>query len=66
MQKHGEIEHMSAESTNVKWCEEDQLPEETQCQVEAMKMMARWLISFKNDVMLAQKTFRMLTPFIQH
>ena len=29
-------------------------------------MMARWLIGLKNDVMSAQKTFRMLTAFIQH
>jgi sister-chromatid-cohesion protein PDS5 len=66
LQNHGEIEHMSAESTNDEWCEEDQLPEETRCKVEAMKMMARWLIGLKNDVMSAQKTFRMLTAFIQH
>nr|CAH0110668.1 unnamed protein product [Daphnia galeata] len=66
LKNHGEIEHMSAESTNDEWCEEDQLPEETRCKVEAMKMMARWLIGLKNDVMSAQKTFRMLTAFIQH
>lgn len=30
-----------------------------------MKTMARWLIGLKNDVMSAQKTFRMLTAFIQ-
>ena len=48
------------------WCEEEQLSEEALCKVEAMKMMARWLIGLKNDVMSAQKTFRMLTAFIQH
>jgi sister-chromatid-cohesion protein PDS5 len=57
---------MSAENTNDEWCEEDQLPEETRCKVEAMKMMARWLIGLKHDVMSAQKTFRMLTAFIAH
>ena len=31
-----------------------------------MKMMARWLLGLKNDVMSAQKTFRMLTAFIVH
>ena len=31
-----------------------------------MKMMARWLLGLKNDVISAQKTFRMLTAFIQH
>jgi len=31
-----------------------------------MKMMARWLLGLRDDVMSAQKTFRMLTAFIVH
>lgn len=54
------------ESLGSEWCDEDKLPEETRCKIEAMKMMARWLIGLKNDVISAQKTFRMLTAFIQH
>ena len=55
-----------SDNSNGDWCEEDQLPEETRCKIEAMKMMARWLLGLKNDTMSAQKTFRMLTAFIQH
>ncbi|XP_057373894.1 sister chromatid cohesion protein PDS5 homolog B-B-like isoform X1 [Daphnia carinata] len=66
LKNHGETQPISSDISNDEWCEEDQLPEETRCKVEAMKMMARWLIGLKNDVMSAQKTFRMLTAFIQH
>lgn len=66
LQNHGETQPISSEISNDEWCEEDQLAEETRCKIEAMKMMARWLIGLKNDVMSAQKTFRMLTAFIQH
>ena len=31
-----------------------------------MKLMARWLIGLKDDVISAQKTFRMLIAFIIH
>lgn len=48
------------------WCEEVELPEETKCKVEALKTMARWLLGLKNDVISAQKTFRMLDAFIKH
>lgn len=48
-----------------KWCDEDDLPEETRCKVEGLKTMARWLLGLKNDVMSAQKTFRMLHAFIK-
>ena len=48
------------------WCDEDRLPEETRCKMEAMKMMARWLLGLKDDAASAQKTFRMLTAFIRH
>lgn len=47
------------------WCEEDCLPEETRCKVEALKTMARWLLGLKQDVVSAQKTFRMLNAFIK-
>ncbi|XP_014241753.1 sister chromatid cohesion protein PDS5 homolog B-B isoform X2 [Cimex lectularius] len=46
------------------WCEEDQLPFESKCKVEALKAMARWLLGLKTDTLSAQKTFRMLTAFI--
>lgn len=47
------------------WCDEDSLPEETRCKVEGLKTMARWLLGLKQDVVSAQKTFRMLTAFIK-
>lgn len=47
------------------WCDEDSLPEETRCKVEALKTMARWLLGLKQDVLSAQKTFRMLSAFIK-
>lgn len=47
------------------WCEEEQLPEQTRCKVEALKTMARWLLGLKQDVVSAQKTFRMLNAFIK-
>lgn len=48
------------------WCDEDQLPEQTRCKIEAMKMMTRWLIGLKDDIKATQKTLRMLTAFIVH
>lgn len=51
--------------TDRKWCNEDELPEETRCKVEGLKTMARWLLGLKNDVLAAQKTFRMLNAFIK-
>lgn len=47
------------------WCTEDELPEETLCKVEGLKTMARWLLGLKQDVLSAQKTFRMLNAFIK-
>lgn len=47
------------------WCNENDLPEETRCKIEALKTMARWLLGLKNDVLSAQKTFRMLNAFIK-
>lgn len=47
------------------WCDEESLPEETRCKVEGLKTMARWLLGLKQDVLSAQKTFRMLTAFIK-
>ncbi|XP_049833683.1 sister chromatid cohesion protein PDS5 homolog B-B isoform X1 [Schistocerca gregaria] len=48
------------------WCLQDQLPEETRCKLEGMKTMARWLLGLKEDVLSAQKTFRMLNAFVMH
>lgn len=47
------------------WCSEEELPEETLCKVEGLKTMARWLLGLKQDVLSAQKTFRMLNAFIK-
>nr|CAD7430754.1 unnamed protein product [Timema monikensis] len=52
--------------TNLEWCRESELPEETLCKVEALKTMARWLLGVKTDEMSASKTFRMLNAFIQN
>ena len=46
------------------WEEREDLPLETRCKIEGMKMMARWLTGLKNDTISAQKTFRMLNAFI--
>ena len=48
------------------WCEEEELSEETRVKMEGIKMMARWLLGLKSDVLSAQKTFRMLNAFILH
>ncbi|XP_071446886.1 sister chromatid cohesion protein PDS5 homolog A isoform X2 [Hetaerina americana] len=58
----GERKHFMDED----WCVEDELPEETRCKIEGMKMMARWLLGLKTDIMSAQKTYRMLSAFISH
>ena len=46
-------------------CDEDKLPEKTRCKIEGMKILANWLIGSKNDVVSAQKTFRMLTAYVE-
>jgi sister-chromatid-cohesion protein PDS5 len=46
------------------WCDEEELPEEIRCRVEGLKAIARWLVGLKDNVMAAQKTFRMLCAFI--
>lgn len=46
------------------WVEEEDLTEETIVKMEGIKMMARWLLGLKSDVISAQKTFRMLNHFI--
>lgn len=48
------------------WVEEEQLTNETIVKMEGIKMMARWLLGLKSDVISAQKTFRMLNAFILH
>lgn len=50
--------------SEVEWCREEELPEETRCRLEGLKCMARWLLGLKNDVVSAQKTFRMLNAFV--
>ena len=42
----------------------EELPHETRCKIEGMKMMARWLTGLKSDTVSAKKTFRMLNAFI--
>lgn len=58
---------------DTEWVEEEELPLETRCKIEGMKMMARWLIGLKDDkeddmnksvTISAQKTFRMLNAVI--
>lgn len=55
------------------WCDQDDLPLESRCKLEGIKMMARWLIGLKDDreddrtnsvTISAQKTFRMLNAVI--
>lgn len=47
------------------WCDKKYLHKETQCKIEAIKTMARWLFRSKHDISSAQKTFRMLSAFIE-
>lgn len=46
------------------WCTEDDLPPDTLCKLDALKTMARWLLGLRSDEHAAQKTFRMLSAFI--
>ena len=48
------------------WCTQDQLCLETQCKLEGLKMMARWLLGLKSDEVAAQKTYRMLNAIIEN
>ena len=48
------------------WADEELLSEETLVKMEGLKMMARWLLGLKEDIISAQKTFRMLNAFILH
>lgn len=48
------------------WIDDDEVTEETAVKMEGIKMMARWLLGLKSDVISAQKTFRMLNAFILH
>lgn len=52
------------EESDEDWDDEENLPLETKCKMEGMKMMARWLIGLQNDTISAQKTFRMLNAVI--
>lgn len=46
------------------WCEQDELPPDTLCKLDALKTMARWLLGLRSDEHAAQKTFRMLAAFV--
>ncbi|XP_030387208.1 sister chromatid cohesion protein PDS5 homolog B [Scaptodrosophila lebanonensis] len=46
------------------WCEQEDLPPDTLCKLDALKTMARWLLGLRTDVHAAQKTFRMLAAFV--
>ncbi|KAH8420967.1 hypothetical protein KR222_000167 [Zaprionus bogoriensis] len=46
------------------WCEQDDLPPDTLCKLDALKTMARWLLGLRSDEHAAQKTFRMLAAFV--
>lgn len=52
------------EDDGQEWCEFDELPLETTCKIEGMKMMARWLVGLQNDAISAKKTFNMLNTVI--
>lgn len=48
------------------WSSVEDLCLETQCKLEGLKMMARWLLGLKTDEVTAQKTFRMLNAIIEN
>jgi len=48
------------------WVEQDQVCLETQCKLEGLKMMGRWLLGLRSDEVAAQKTFRMLNAIIEN
>jgi sister chromatid cohesion protein PDS5 len=60
----GDLPDSRSEKPEGDWCEEDELPKEIRCRVEGLKAIARWLVGMKDNVMAAQKTFRMLCAFI--
>ncbi len=54
----------AALSSSSDWCSEEELPEETRCKLEGLKVIARWLVGLKDEKIMAKKTFRMLNAFI--
>jgi len=48
------------------WSSAEDLCLETQCKLEGLKMMGRWLLGLKTDEVAAQKTFRMLNAIIEN
>ena len=48
------------------WCEFEDLPLETKCKLEGMKMMARWLVGLQSDAISAKKCFNMLNTVRNH
>lgn len=55
-----------ARGGNETWAGREDLCLETQCKLQAFKMMARWLLGLKTDTINAQKTFRMFNAFIEN
>ena len=60
------VTRSAGEDEEDEWAEDDILSEETLVKIEGLKMMARWLLGLKEDIISAQKTFRMLNAFILH
>lgn len=50
---------------NMEWCDEVNLPEKTRCKIAALKTIARWYSSSKQNESLEQKTFRLLSEIIK-
>ena len=59
-----ELNFLQNHTSEEPWVEFEDLALETRCKVEAMKMIARWLVGLKDDTISAQKTFRMLNAHI--
>ena len=58
------IFHCKSTTSEESWAELEDLAFDTRCKVEAMKMVARWLIGLKDDTISAGKTFRMLNAHL--
>ena len=58
------VDQTPARGGTEEWCSNEELCLETQCKLEGLKMMARWLLGLKTDEVTAQKTFRMLDAII--
>ena len=58
------IYYCKSTTSEESWAELEDLAFDTRCKVEAMKMVARWLIGLKDDTISAGKTFRMLNAHL--